>query len=245
MFATPSNHLWEPCRLYPDKFPVNFSYKILLNSTSILWWPPEGPGHLSKMRLCHLIPPDATSLPHGPLQAAPEPHLQNRNCCLLSIDIPNQTDTSEDCSYSKIEGQGGKGWHFPKSEIQWGWQLGAISKTNWKGKMKSGKWNGRLFPRWQRQGSQEALPSALTGLMLHSACLCVTFLCFQFCGGNCSFYQQSTTASKHHRNSPRGIWESLTWSANSSLVPKENTVPSTLDSNPYCTGLLTLIKTSK
>lgn len=29
------------------------------------------------------------------------------------------------------------------------------------------------------------------------------------------------------------------------LVPKENTVLGTLDSNPYCTGLLTFIKTSK
>lgn len=60
--STQSNLLWGPCRLYSDKFPAKFSYKILLNSTSILWWPPEGPGHSSKMGLCHPIHPDRCSL---------------------------------------------------------------------------------------------------------------------------------------------------------------------------------------
>lgn len=71
--STQSNHLWGPCRLYSDKFPAKFSYKIVLNSTSILWWPPEGPGHSSKMGLCHPIHLDRCSLkcrPQGPFQTA-------------------------------------------------------------------------------------------------------------------------------------------------------------------------------
>ena len=90
-----SNHLWGPCRLSSDKFLVKFSYKTLLNSTSILWWPPERPEHPYKMGLCHPKKCSlclwVTSLPWGPsqTQAAPDPCPQTRNSCLAYINIFN------------------------------------------------------------------------------------------------------------------------------------------------------------
>lgn len=108
IFSTQSNHLWGPCGLYSDKFPAKFSYKILLNSTSILWWPPEGPGHLSKTGLRHPIYPDrcslcpwATSLPcgpWGPSQTTGSSRALPANQKQLSTFLTKLKNVSEECS---------------------------------------------------------------------------------------------------------------------------------------------------
>lgn len=181
------------------------SLKILLNSTSILWLSPERRGHLSKRGSAPSTLTDAACA-HGtplcpvgrvPQTAAPEPCLHTRNSCPLT----------EGCS-SKYRGE----IRANMSQNQWfSWADNWVRfQRAWKSKLKGGKWNGHLFP-------PDGFSQVLQGLLLQSTCLCVNFFRFQFCGKNCDFYQQSTTASKQQRNSPWGIWESLSRSTESTL----------------------------
>lgn len=203
IFATQNNNLWEPWRLTWDKFPGKSPTKSFWTQPGFHGWLHKGE-ELVQNGLCHHI------------------HLIRCSLCLWDTSLPcgPQSSSQTVCTPGaaahwhravlQVQYRGEyNSKHFPKSVVQLGWQQLRF-QTAWKSKIKGQKGNGHTFP-------SEGLSQVIPGLLLQSTFLYVKFFCFQFCGKNCSFYQQITNASKPQRNSPWGIWKSLNWSTDSML----------------------------